>query len=198
MCCDHCHREIAPGTERTIWDGVKRWVRVCALCLPFVVSVTFGETSPAPEPPPLLRFTRSPVFDSSSRSIGSGVLPMMGELNGNTSCPVSVPSASFTCPTQLPEGDGNEPEHLPEESGSTINPINSSGMISNVQAHVTMTSWEPPDRNHSAMDRFFLETDLHGKYTTLKVGSIHAQRPMPRARRSCWVPTNPARPGANK
>jgi hypothetical protein len=46
-------------------------------------------------------------------------------------------------------------------------------------------SWEPPDQHHSAMDRFFLETDLHAKYTTLKVGSIHTQRPMPRARRSC-------------
>jgi hypothetical protein len=182
MCCAHCHREIAAGT--TVWDGVKRSAQVCAICLSFVASFAFGQTSPAPEPAPLPRYTRSIVFDSGSRPIGStGVLQMMGELNGNTSCP--VPSASFTCSTQLPEGDRDEPEHLPEESGSTINPISFSGMMANVHAQVTITSWEPPDRNHSAMDRFFLETDLHAKRSTLKVSSVNIQRPMPRARRSC-------------
>jgi hypothetical protein len=52
--CDHCHCEITPGTERTVWDGVKRWVRVCALCFPFAVSVMFGQTSPQEAPPPIM------------------------------------------------------------------------------------------------------------------------------------------------
>jgi len=182
MCCAHCHREITAGTP--VRDGMKRWVRVCAICFPFVASFAFGQTSPAPEPAPLPRYTRSIVFDSGSSASGpTGMLQLIGELNGNTSCP--FPSASYTCSTQLPEGDRDGPEHLPEESGSTINPISFSGMMANVQAQVTTASWEPPDQNHSAMDRFFLETNLHAKHTTLRVSSVSMQRPIPRARRSC-------------
>jgi len=109
----------------------------------------------------------------------------VGEMNGDTSCSVSVPPASFMvspCPIQLPEGDKHEQEHFPEESGSTISPINFSGIIANVQAQVTNVSWEPRVRGHSPLDHFFMKPVTH---TMLKVDSVHAQRPMPRARRSC-------------
>jgi hypothetical protein len=52
--CDHCHREITPGTERTVLGGVKHWVRVCALCFPFVASIVFGQTSPPEKAPPVM------------------------------------------------------------------------------------------------------------------------------------------------
>lgn len=104
MCCDHCHCEIAPGTERTIWDGVKRWVRVCAVCLPFVASITFGQTSPTQESPPITRYARSISVDSSAgaggptewrREGGSRNRVIIGEMNGDTSCSALVPSESF-------------------------------------------------------------------------------------------------------
>ena len=189
MCCDRCHGEIAPGTERTVWDGMKRWVRVCAVCLPFFASVTFGQTSPTQEPPPIARYTRSISVDSSSGGGPTGWRPegwsRNREMNGDTSCSASIPSESFalsSCPTRLPEEDKHEPEHLPEETGSTINPINFSGMMANVQAQVTTVSWEPRGQGYSPLDHFFMKPVPH---TTLKVSSVHAQRPMPRARRSC-------------
>lgn len=194
MCCDHCHCEIAPGTERTIWDGVKRWVRVCAVCLPFVASITFGQTSPTQEPPPIARYARSISVDSSVGAGGptewrregwSRNRVIIREMNGDSSCSALVPSESSTlpsCPTRLPEEDKHEPEHLPEESGSTISPINFSGIMANVQAQVTTVSWEPRGQGYSPLDDFFMKPVPH---TTLKVGSVHAPRPMPRARRSC-------------
>ncbi len=195
MCCAACHREIASGTERTVWDGVKRWVRVCALCFPFVASTMFGQTSPTQEPAPVPMYPRSIVFDSgsASRPLGwrreewSGDFVSVGEeMNGDTSCSESIPSSTFTlssCPTQLPEGDKHEQEHFPEESGSTISPINFSGIMANVQAQVTTVSWEPRAQGHSPLDHFFMKPVPH---TMLKVGSVHAQRSMPRARRSCF------------
>lgn len=194
MCCDHCHCEIAPGTERTVWDGMKRWVRVCAVCLPFVACITFGQTSPTQEPSPIARYTRSISVDSSTGADGptgrrrggwSRNTVTIGEMNGDTSCSASVPSEAFTlspCPSRPPQEDKHEPEHLPEESGSTISPINFSGIMANVQAQVTTVSWEPRGQGYSPLDHFLMQPVPH---TTLKVGSVHAQRPMPRARRSC-------------
>ena len=186
MCCDHCHCEIAPGTERTVWDGVKRWVRVCALCLPFVASITFGQTSPTQEPAPIPRYIRSTSIDSST-----GATEPTGwrreELSRDF---VIVEEHQSTEPARPPHEDTPELPHPPHGEGSGELPIfvgiGASGAMTNV-ANTAMISpsWEPPDHNHSAMDRFFLETDPHAQHATLKVGSVHAQRPTPRARRSC-------------
>jgi hypothetical protein len=54
--------------------------------------------------------------------------------------------------------------------------------MANVQAQVTTVSWEPRAQGYSPLDHFFMKPVPH---TTLKVGSVHAQRSMPRARRSC-------------
>jgi hypothetical protein len=67
MCCEQCHREITPGTERTVWDGVKRWVRVCALCVPFAASIMFGQTSPPDKDPPVMINVLSPsMYENAS------------------------------------------------------------------------------------------------------------------------------------
>jgi hypothetical protein len=60
MCCDCCHHQIAPGTERTLWDGVKHWVWVCATCFAFGSSVVFGQLSPPEAAPPIFIDVRAP------------------------------------------------------------------------------------------------------------------------------------------
>jgi hypothetical protein len=109
VCCDHCHREIAPGTERTIWDGVKRWVRVCALCLPFVVSVTFGQDSPTQEPAPIARYSRSILADSGTG--GSG--PTEWRREGRSRDFVIVGGDQGTEPARPDREDAPELPHPP-------------------------------------------------------------------------------------
>ncbi len=70
MCCDQCHREIDPGTERTVWGGVKRCMWVCAVCFTFIVSV-FGQTSPTEEPPPILLNVGSELGASGNTMAGT-------------------------------------------------------------------------------------------------------------------------------
>jgi hypothetical protein len=60
MCCDRCHRPIQPGTERALWDGLKRRLRVCATCVAFGTSVVFGQISPPEAPPPVMINVLSP------------------------------------------------------------------------------------------------------------------------------------------
>jgi hypothetical protein len=204
MCCDRCHRQIEPGTETTVWGGVKRYVLVCALCLPFATSIMFGQTSPTPEPAPLPTFSRRVSVDSGSS--GTTNMPLgwrsQDRITGavfvaNDGEPCDTETTGFrsftlsSCPTPLPGEDTPELPHPPHGEGSGELPIfvgiGASGAQSNVtNAMITSTSWEPPDQNHSAAGHFFLDTDPHAKHPTLQVGSVRAQRPMiPRARRSC-------------
>ena len=200
MCCERCRCEIAPGTARTIWDGATRWVRVCTLCVPFVASIIFGQTSPALEPAPVLRYTRSVAVDSGAsatdpidwRSEGwSGVAFYAGKFV--ETCDAETLGSLFTVSCPSPLRDENTPElpHPPHGEGSGELPIfvgiGASGAMSNVvNTAMASSSWEPPDQNHSATGGFFLETDPHAKHMPLKVGSVGAQRPMmPRIRRSC-------------
>jgi len=89
MCCDHCHQLIQPGTERTIWLGLKRFVRVCTTCAFFLVSAfAIGQASPPEAPPPIMI------------SVGSG-----WSASGNTSPSTTNSSSGNTSlepPEQLP------------------------------------------------------------------------------------------------
>jgi hypothetical protein len=187
MRCDHCHREITPGTERSAWiNPLKRVGRVCVTCAILLLpTFTSGQTSPPQEPPPIPRSARRVSVDSGGDSMAgrrregwNGDL-LIGE-NRDT-----APAG----PARLPEKNTPEVPHPPHGEGSRELPIfvgiGASGRINVAITPIVSFSWEPPDQNHSAMDRFFLETDPHAKHTTLKVGPVHAPRPMPRARRSC-------------
>jgi hypothetical protein len=194
MCCEHCHREITPGTERTVWYGVKRWVRVCALCLPFATSIAFGEASPPQAPQPVLYTPKCVKVDSglSDSTLSSWYLQQ--KLNGF--CLVDhesddrLPVASLTMPyagssPALPGEDHPAPEHPPE--GSTFNPISGSGAMANTNAAMTVTTWEPPDPGYSTLDRIFA-SQRAARGVMLGLGSVTRQhRPLvPRARRNCW------------
>ena len=191
MCCDHCHCEITPGTERSAWiSPLKRVGRVCVTCAILLLpTFTSGQTSPPQEPPPILRSARRVSVDSGGGSMTAGRrregwnedLLIVGESRD------TAPAR----PARLPEENTPEPDlpHPPHGEGSGELPIfvgiGASGGMNVAITPMVSFSWEPPDQNHSAMDRFFLETDPHTKHTTLKVDSAKAQRPMPRARRSC-------------
>lgn len=53
MCCDRCHHEIIPGTERPAWiESLKRVGRVCAVCAAFLLS-SLGQPTPQQRPAPI-------------------------------------------------------------------------------------------------------------------------------------------------
>jgi hypothetical protein len=107
-------------------------------------------------------------------------------------CSVSVPAASLTVPyavsvpARLPEESTPELPHPPHGEGSgdlvIFTGISGSGMMSNTANAMLSPSWEPPGQSHPPLDRFFVKPVPH---VMLRVGSMTAQRPLPRARRSC-------------
>src|SRR5579872_4548674 len=68
MCCDNCHEPIQPGTERTLWDEVKGYLRVCAICFPFLASAM---SPPTPQQRPAPDFHRYHYPTSSNVDSGS-------------------------------------------------------------------------------------------------------------------------------
>lgn len=67
MCCDHCHRPIQPGTERTLWDEVKHCVWVCATCFAFLASAA-AQATPPQQPRPLLMYSASPIVAANTNT----------------------------------------------------------------------------------------------------------------------------------
>jgi hypothetical protein len=195
MCCDHCNCAIAPGTERIVWDGVKRWARVCTLCVPFVVSIVFGQTSPVQAPPPIIQTGRRVVVDSGSSSTLSGRY-WQQQLNGffvagqdsddNPVASLTVPhnGSTPTLPAEEQPNPDNQPH--PPHQGSTFLGISGSGAMANTNSAMTVTTWEPPDPGFSSLARLF-ERQSSARGVMLKVGSVAPQhRPfLPRARRNC-------------
>ena len=92
-------------------------------------------------------------------------------------CPVSNPSASLTAlhvvpqPSRLPD-ETPEPAHPPHGEGSgellVFNGLSASGAISNVQANIVYSSWEPPNRGHSKLDLFTKPVPLMLKVATVR------------------------------
>ncbi|MGA1988800.1 MAG: hypothetical protein ABSG72_21205 [Candidatus Sulfotelmatobacter sp.] len=74
MCCDRCHHEIAPGTERTLWDAVKGYIRVCAICFPFLASAMPPPTPPQRPAPDfyMYNYPASSNINVDSGSVGFG------------------------------------------------------------------------------------------------------------------------------
>ena len=197
MCCDHCHREITPGTENTVLDRVKGWVRVCTLCVPFVASIVFGQTSPTQAPPPIINPARSVVQDSGSLGSANTLLSewyrrqlsqflVVQDSDDNLVASLTVPPA-VPAPARLPEEKPNpENQPHPPEQGSTFVGISGSGAMSNTAAVTTISSWDPPDPAYSSLARIF-EPQSSARGVMLKIGPVAPQhRPfLPRARRNC-------------
>jgi hypothetical protein len=195
MCCDHCHCEITPGTERTFWDSIKHSVWVCAACAAFLISTASpGPTSPQQEPPPILRAARRVVVDSgSSGNSLSGRywqhwndLVLIGQDSDHS------PQASLTVPYDgsaptLPAEEQPNPDNQPHppHQGSTFLGISGSGAMANTNAAMKVNTWEP-DPGYSPLDQLF-ESQASVRGVMLKVGSVTPQlRPfLPRARRNC-------------
>ena len=192
MCCDHCHCEITPGTERTFWDSIKHSVWVCAACAAFLISTASpGPTSPQQEPPPILRAARRVVVDSGSsgNTLSGRYWQQMNGFFVAGQDSDDEPVASLMMPhahsSPAPPGEDRPgPEHPPE--GSTFNPISGSGAMANTNAAMRVSTWEPPDPGYSPLDQLFAsQASVRG--VMLKVGSVQLQhRPLlPRARRNC-------------
>lgn len=195
MCCDHCHCEITPGSERTVWDGLKRSVQVCALCFPFVASIVFGQTTPEHAPRPVLRATRAVVVDSGSSGStlserywqhwnGLALIGQDSDHNPVDSLRVPHDGSAPTIPAEEQPNPDNQPH--PPHQGSTFLGISGSGAMANTNAMITVTSWEPPNPAYSPMARIFA-SESSARGVILKVGSVTPPlRPfLPRARRNC-------------
>jgi hypothetical protein len=84
MCCGCCRREIRPGTEQTLWDGVKHWVWVCATCFAFGNSAVFGQVSPPEAAPPIFIDVRAPsIYSNVSAGTFTNTFTSTGSFTGN-------------------------------------------------------------------------------------------------------------------
>src|SRR5215469_4886249 len=94
MCCDCCHREIPPGTERTLWHGVKHWAWVCATCFVFGSSAIFGQITPPEVAPPIFIDVRAPSIYTNT---------LAGTFTNASSASSGMPfAATFTAPASPP------------------------------------------------------------------------------------------------